>query len=104
MDLLGLRIEAALHRRHAPPLNGVPVAQALGPAGVNLVPLTLEPRSCYLAAAALTRGKAMSRETLADFVAGLELPEEAKARLLALTPADYTGLAEALTRRLPRID
>jgi len=32
------------------------------------------------------------------FVAGLGLPDEARDRLLALTPAGYTGLAAELAR------
>ncbi|HEX4779904.1 MAG TPA: adenylosuccinate lyase [Usitatibacter sp.] len=47
----------------------------------------------------LTRGKGgISREDLHAFVKGLAIPEEARARLLALTPATYTGLAERLAR------
>jgi len=53
---------------------------------------------------ALTRGKQITRESLADFIAGLDLPEAAKRDLLDLTPAGYTGLAEELAARLPRID
>jgi len=50
---------------------------------------------------ALTRGKSgMSRETLAAFVATLALPADVKARLAALTPAGYIGLAEELARRV----
>ncbi len=49
---------------------------------------------------ALTRGKAITAETLRDFIAGLDLPAEAKARLLAMSPGSYTGLAEALARRV----
>ena len=41
----------------------------------------------------LTRGHAMTREALADFIATLEIPEADKARLTAMTPADYIGLA-----------
>jgi adenylosuccinate lyase len=46
----------------------------------------------------LTRGQDMSRETIQDFVAGLDLPEEAKRSLLALTPANYLGNAAAQAR------
>jgi len=46
---------------------------------------------------ALTRGQAITRETLREFVAQLELPDEAKTRLLEMTPADYIGLAKQLT-------
>ena len=46
----------------------------------------------------LTRGRRVGAADLADFVNGLEIGDEAKQRLLALTPATYTGLAEQLTR------
>ncbi|MGE5105140.1 MAG: adenylosuccinate lyase [Betaproteobacteria bacterium] len=50
---------------------------------------------------ALTRGKsAMTRETLRAFIETLALPDEAKARLLALTPATYIGAAAELARRV----
>jgi adenylosuccinate lyase len=50
---------------------------------------------------ALTRGKSgMTREALHAFIAGLALPADAKARLLALTPATYTGKAAELARRV----
>ncbi|MCW5626504.1 MAG: adenylosuccinate lyase [Burkholderiales bacterium] len=47
----------------------------------------------------LTRGKAgITRESVRAFIAGLAIPESDKARLLALTPAAYTGDAERLAR------
>lgn len=50
---------------------------------------------------ALTRGKTgMTRETLHAFIEALELPDDAKARLKALTPATYIGLAADLARRV----
>ena len=49
---------------------------------------------------ALTRGRGISRDSLRMFVAGLALPEDAKARLLALSPHTYVGLAESLARRV----
>jgi len=49
---------------------------------------------------ALTRGKAITREAIAEFIAGLPLPEAERERLQALTPANYTGLAAALARRI----
>ena len=50
---------------------------------------------------ALTRGRTgMTRESLHAFVDGLALPDEAKARLKALTPATYIGNAEALAKRV----
>jgi len=41
----------------------------------------------------LTRGQGIDRERLQEFVATLEIPEEAKAALLRLTPANYLGNA-----------
>ena len=50
---------------------------------------------------ALTRGRhGMDRDGLRSFIAGLDLPEDAKARLLALTPATYLGKAAELARRV----
>ncbi len=45
---------------------------------------------------ALTRGHGITRDSMREFIGGLELPPDAKQRLLALTPASYTGLAEEL--------
>ena len=50
---------------------------------------------------ALTRGQGgITRETLAAFIQGLALPEAEKARLLALSPATYTGKAAELAKRI----
>jgi len=49
----------------------------------------------------LTRGQRVSPERMRAFIAGLDIPEEARARLYALTPGHYIGLAVALTRQLP---
>jgi len=50
---------------------------------------------------ALTRGKGgMNRESLHQFIRGLQIPAAEKDRLLALTPATYTGSAAALARRI----
>jgi adenylosuccinate lyase len=46
----------------------------------------------------LTRGHRVGAAELAAFVEGLEIGDAAKQRLLALTPATYTGLAEQLAR------
>jgi len=47
----------------------------------------------------LTRGKGgITREDLHAFVNTLPIPQEARARLLALTPATYVGLAPRLAR------
>jgi adenylosuccinate lyase len=47
----------------------------------------------------LTRGKAITREAIAAFIDGLELPPSEKARLKALTPSTYIGLAATLAKR-----
>jgi adenylosuccinate lyase len=44
----------------------------------------------------LTRGKRATASDLADFIRGLDIGDAAKERLLALTPATYTGLASEL--------
>ena len=49
---------------------------------------------------ALTRGQRVERETLHAFIADLAIPDEAKQRLLALTPASYTGNAAAQARKV----
>jgi adenylosuccinate lyase len=49
---------------------------------------------------ALSRGKRLERRQLVAFVRALPLPPEAKKRLLALTPARYTGLAADLAKRI----
>ncbi|MBB1487699.1 adenylosuccinate lyase [Oceanospirillum sediminis] len=41
----------------------------------------------------LTRGKAITKETLQEFVATLDMPQEAKDELLELTPHNYIGNA-----------
>jgi len=44
----------------------------------------------------LTRGQSINKQIIHNFIDGLELPTEDKARLKALTPANYTGYAEQL--------
>jgi adenylosuccinate lyase len=51
---------------------------------------------------ALTRGRVLTREDLQHFVREIDLPAEARQRLLALTPATYTGLAARLSSMLER--
>jgi len=49
----------------------------------------------------LTRGKAgMTRETLHAFIDGLEIPDDAKTRLKAMTPANYVGKAAELAKQI----
>jgi len=47
-----------------------------------------------------TRGAPMTRELMQGFIAKLAIPEAEKARLLAMTPGSYTGLAADLARRI----
>jgi adenylosuccinate lyase len=47
-----------------------------------------------------TRGAAMTRELMQGFIAGLDLPQSEKDRLLAMTPGSYTGKASELARRV----
>jgi len=48
----------------------------------------------------LTRGRSITAAQLAAFVEGLAIPDEAKARIRALTPATYLGKAAELARRV----
>ncbi|HRO27256.1 MAG TPA: adenylosuccinate lyase [Luteimonas sp.] len=47
---------------------------------------------------ALTRGQGITEHSMQRFIESLELPADEKRRLLAMTPASYTGVAEALAR------
>ena len=48
----------------------------------------------------LTRGNDMSRETIQNFVEGLDIPQAAKQGLLDLTPASYIGNAAAQAKAI----
>jgi adenylosuccinate lyase len=48
----------------------------------------------------LTRGKTITREALEAFVDGLAIPDDAKTRLKAMTPASYTGNAAEQARKV----
>ena len=49
---------------------------------------------------ALVRGKKLDPKQLAAFIRALPIPAEERKRLLALTPATYTGLAARLAKRI----
>ena len=49
---------------------------------------------------ALTRGNSITREAIQEFVATLDIPQQAKEDLLALTPANYIGNAESQARQI----
>ena len=48
----------------------------------------------------LTRGRRVGGPELAEFVQGLDIGDEAKERLIALTPASYIGVADSLVDEL----
>jgi adenylosuccinate lyase len=48
----------------------------------------------------LTRGKGISKEALREFINGLAIPRSAKDHLLAMTPANYIGIAAELARKI----
>jgi adenylosuccinate lyase len=48
----------------------------------------------------LTRGQRITPEQMQTFIEKLEIPAEAKADLLKLTPRNYTGYAEKLARKI----
>jgi len=50
----------------------------------------------------LAQGRVLTQDALRHFVRDLGLPAEAEQRLLALTPATYTGLAAQLASMLER--
>ena len=50
----------------------------------------------------LTRGRGVTREAIARFIETLEIPAGERDRLLAMTPASYTGKAVELARAIAR--
>jgi len=48
----------------------------------------------------LTRGKAITAETLAEFIDSLEIPDAERERLKAMTPASYIGNAVAQAKNI----
>jgi adenylosuccinate lyase len=49
---------------------------------------------------ALTRGRPVTREMLRQFIESAAIPQAERARLVALTPATYVGLAAKLARKI----
>ena len=49
---------------------------------------------------AFTRGKAITKDAMVEFIASLDLPQSAKDELNAMTPASYVGTAEAQARKV----
>jgi adenylosuccinate lyase len=46
----------------------------------------------------LTRGRQVTREVMQDFIGSLDIPDDARRRLLELTPSAYIGAASQLAR------
>ena len=98
--LAGLDVDAA---RLAEDLDatwevlGEPVQQAMRAASVAGATGMADP---YERLKELTRGRAVTPEGMRDFIAGLGMPAEVEARLMALTPGTYTGLAASLVAHL----
>ena len=76
---------------------GEPVQQAMRAASVAGATGMADP---YERLKELTRGKRVTREAMRDFIRSLGMPDDVEARLLALTPATYTGLATQLVKHL----
>ncbi len=51
---------------------------------------------------ALTRGQTIDAATIQEFVKTLDIPDDAKQRLMEMTPGNYVGIAEELAKNLPR--
>lgn len=76
---------------------GEPVQQAMRAAAVAGATGMADP---YERLKELTRGKKVTPEGMREFISGLGMPDDVEARLLALTPATYTGLAAELVAHL----
>src|SRR5690554_1388401 len=70
-----------------------PIQSAMRAAAVAGVPGMEDP---YERLKDLTRGQAIDAAAIQEFVSGLGLPDDVAARLAALTPGGYVGLAEQL--------
>ena len=76
---------------------GEPVQQAMRAASLAGATGMADP---YERLKELTRGKKVTPEAMRAFIADLGMPADVEARLLELTPATYTGLAEQLVSHL----
>ncbi|HWS58943.1 MAG TPA: adenylosuccinate lyase [Actinotalea sp.] len=98
--LAGLDVDAAAMERDLDAnweVLGEAVQSAMRAAGVAGVPGMDNP---YERLKDLTRGRRITGEDLRTFVAGLGLPDDVTARLAAMTPTSYTGVAAELVRFL----
>ncbi|WP_022917888.1 adenylosuccinate lyase [Ruania albidiflava] len=76
---------------------GEAVQSAMRAAGIAGVTGMADP---YERLKELTRGRRVDATAMREFISDLGLPQEVAARLLALTPGDYVGLAPELVRHL----
>ncbi|MBE6481425.1 MAG: adenylosuccinate lyase [Actinomyces ruminicola] len=76
---------------------GEPVQQAMRAASVAGATGMADP---YERLKELTRGKRVTAASMREFISSLGMPADVEARLLALTPATYTGLAAHLVSHL----
>ena len=51
----------------------------------------------------LTRGQAVTKDSMQQFIDGLDIPEEVRSKLAKLTPHSYTGLAEDLAKDIEKL-
>jgi adenylosuccinate lyase len=86
-DLLAAELEASWEVLAEPVQSAMRAASVAGVHGMT---------NPYERLKDLTRGQRVTGPRLREFVAGLGLPQDAAARLAALTPAAYTGLAADL--------
>ena len=95
LDVDRARLEADLD--DAWEVLGEPVQQAMRAAAVAGARGMADP---YERLRELTRGRRITPEAMREFISGLGMPDDVEGRLLALTPAAYTGLAEQLVAHL----
>ena len=95
LDVDRARLEADLDA--AWEVLGEPVQQAMRAAAVAGARGMADP---YERLKELTRGRRVTPEAMREFISGLGMPDDVEARLLALTPAAYTGLAAHLVSHL----
>ena len=95
LDVDAARLEADLDATWE--VLGEPVQQAMRAASVAGATGMADP---YERLKKLTRGKRVTPEAMRAFISGLGMPDDVEGRLLALTPATYTGLAARLVEHL----
>ena len=98
--LAGLDVDAAAMARDLDAnweVLGEAVQSAMRAAGIAGASGMADP---YERLKELTRGRRVDAAAMREFISGLGLPEEVAGRLLALSPADYVGLAPELVRHL----